>query len=209
MKPTTFKLIWSRLNGIARHGKDGCLVAPSFIRSAATRDILTVCGALAGLFCVAGIGVTHAQSENPYSVIYDEPTRVNLGGRWVSADIKFVASRAVARTGTVRLGLVTDISKFIEESEQDLKNWVAANQEPCGERWSAGEPEISFPPSAIRFALDLELEVWNCGLRGKGKPGLLTKGAGRVDVTLDPSAWKLVRHLERNAIECSLDAFAA
>ena len=131
-------------------------------------------------------GAAIAQGPEGYDRIYDEPTNVNLGGRPVVADIELYIDPEKAAEGDLRLALVTDVTKFIAETESDLENWVATNQERCGERWDAGTPVIEFPSGAIRFALDLELEVWNCGWNGKGDPGRVADGAGRVDVTLEP-----------------------
>jgi len=130
----------------------------------------------------------HAAAQGPdgYEAIYDEPTSVNLGGRPVSADIAFYVDRAAAEQDDLRLALVTDVTKFVEETESDLENWVAAHQQRCGERWSAGDPLIDFPSGAIRFALYLEYEMWNCGWNGKGKPGRFAHEAGKIDVTLEP-----------------------
>jgi len=127
-----------------------------------------------------------AQAPDGYEEFYSAPTDANLGGRPVVADIALYADIGAAASGDLRIALVTDVTKFIEETERDLENWVAARQERCGERWGAGESLIDFPPDAIRFALDLEVELWNCGWNGKGDPGRLAREAGRIDVTLDP-----------------------
>ena len=137
---------------------------------------------LAALFISAS---AWAQAPEGYEEFYSAPTGANLGGRPVVADIALYADMAAAANGDLRIALVTDVTKFIEETERDLENWVAARQDRCGERWGAGEPLIDFPPDAIRFALDLELELWNCGWNGKGEPGRLAREAGRIDVTLD------------------------
>lgn len=133
---------------------------------------------------VAFFDAARAQAPAGYAEIYNEPTNVNLGGRWVVADIALYADTPQA--GELRLALVTDVTKFIEETGRDLENWVAARQDRCGERWDAGEPQISFPGDAIRFVLDLEYEMWSCGLGGQGAPGRIAREAGRIDVTLDP-----------------------
>ncbi|WDI30680.1 hypothetical protein PUV54_12015 [Hyphococcus flavus] len=125
-----------------------------------------------------------AQGPSGYFEIYNEPTNVNLGGRWVVADIALYAD--TPKTNELSVALVTDVTKFIDETERDLENWVATNQERCGERWGAGEPQISFPENAIRFVLDLEYERWSCGLFGRGEPGRVGRTAGRIDITLDP-----------------------
>jgi hypothetical protein len=126
------------------------------------------------------------QGPDGFAQIYSEPTNVNLGGRWVVADIALYADMAAAERDDLRLALVTDVTKFIDETENDLRNWIATHQERCGNRWGAGEPLIEFPEGAIRFALELELEVWNCGWNGNGEPGRLTRETGTVDVTLQP-----------------------
>lgn len=127
-----------------------------------------------------------AQGPDGFALIYDEPTDVNLGGRPVVADIAFYVDEDAASRGDLQLALVTDVTKFVEETERDLENWIAAHQNRCGERWGAGAPRIAFPPGQIRFALYLEYEMWNCGLRGRGTPGRLAREAGKIDVTLDP-----------------------
>ena len=141
--------------------------------------ILAVCGVLNFL-----LAPVHAQAPLGYAEVYSEPTRVNLGGRWVVADVAFYGDTPQANE--LRLALVTDVTKFIEETERDLKHWVATNQQRCGERWKAGEPKISFPDNAIRFELDLEYEMWSCGLFGRGEPGRVGRTAGRIDITMDP-----------------------
>ncbi len=132
----------------------------------------------------AFLGGALAQGPDGYTEIYNEPTDVNLGGRWVVADIALYAETPGANE--LRLALVTDVTKFIDETERDLENWVATHQERCGDRWGAGAPEISFPENAIRFVLELEYELWNCGLLRRGTPGRMAREAGRIDVTLDP-----------------------
>ena len=142
-----------------------------------------------------------AQAPAGYEAFYDEATRVNLGGRWVVADITLYADMAAAHQGDLNVALVTDVTEFIAEVETDLENWVATNQERCGERWAAGDPLIEFPTGAIRFALELELEVWNCGWNGKGEPGRFTHEAGKVDVTLEP-------YVEDGKLQSRLSAFS-
>lgn len=159
-------------------------------------------GSLLGLVwlaCVFTSAPASAQAPAGYTEIYNEPTDVNLGGRWVVADIALYAD--TPRTNELRLALVTDVTKFIEETERDLENWVATHQERCGERWGAGEPQISFPESSIRFVLDLEYEMWNCGLRGRGEPGRIAREAGRIDVTLDP-------YVEDGKLQARLGSFS-
>jgi len=130
----------------------------------------------------------HAQAPAGYEPIYNAPTRVNMGGRPVTADIILYADRAAAKKGDLKLVLETDVTRFIADVEKDLENWVAAHQDRCGQRWRAGKPVIDFPGGAIRFALDVELEVWNCGWNGKGEPGRMMLEGGRVDATLVPAA---------------------
>jgi hypothetical protein len=121
-----------------------------------------------------------------FTTIYDAPTKVNLAGRPVIADIALHADQAAAKTGSLKLALTTDVTKFVDETETDLKNYIAGRYNECGERWTSGEPKISFPNNAIRFQLDLTIEYWQCGWNGKGKPGRLTRDGGSVDVTLIP-----------------------
>lgn len=147
---------------------------------------IALSGALALLTGCLSAAAAEAQAPAGFEQIYSEPTNVNLGGRWVVADIALYADKEAAKRDDLRLALVTDVTKFIDETENDLKNWIAAHQERCGNRWGAGEPLIEFPNGAIRFALELELEVWNCGWNGKGEPARLAHEAGRVDVTLQP-----------------------
>ncbi len=141
---------------------------------------------LAFLSCLSFNAHAAAQAPAGYEEFYNEPTRVNLGGRWVIANIALYADMAAAHQGDLNIALVTDVTDFIAETERDLEVWILTNRERCGERWSAGEPLIEFPAGAIRFALALELEVWNCGWNGKGKPGRMARESGKVDVTLEP-----------------------
>lgn len=136
------------------------------------------------LFALAGAQAAGAPAS--YKKIYDAPTRVNMGGRPVTAEIAVYADDAAARDGDLRIALVTDVTKFIKETERDLENWIATHRADCGERWAAGEPLIGFPAGAIRFALDLEYEYWNCGWNGKGKPWRMARETGSIDVTLIP-----------------------
>lgn len=140
------------------------------------------------VFALAVPAVALAAPPAGYEAIYDAPTRVNMGGRPVIADIALYADRAAAKNGDLKLVLETDVTDFIVDVEKDLEKWVAAHQDQCGQRWNAGKPLIDFPKGAIRFALDIELEVWNCGWDGKGEPGRMMLETGRVDVTLVPSA---------------------
>ena len=120
------------------------------------------------------------------STIYDAPTKVNLAGRPVIADIALHGDMAAAKTGVLKLALTTDVTKFVDETENDLKNYIAGRYNDCGERWTSGEPKITFPNNAIRFELNLTIEYWQCGWNGKGKPGRMTRDGGSVDVTLIP-----------------------
>lgn len=129
-----------------------------------------------------------AAAPKGFETIYDAPTRVNMGGRPVTADIIIYADLAAAKKGDLRLVLETDVTRFIADVENDLEKWVAARQDRCGQRWNAGKPVIDFPAGAIRFALDIELEVWSCGWNGKGEPGRMMLETGRIDVTLIPAA---------------------
>ncbi|MEZ5920529.1 MAG: hypothetical protein R3C60_04170 [Parvularculaceae bacterium] len=118
--------------------------------------------------------------------IYEGPTDVNLGGRPVVADIALHADMNAAAKGVRRVALVTDVTPFVADTERDLETWVAAHQERCGERWSAGKPIIDFPPGAISFALHIELAYYTCGLNGQGEPSQLTVEGGDVSVVLKP-----------------------
>ena len=60
---------------------------------------------------------------------------------------------------------------------------------------------IAFPPGAIRFALDLEVELWNCGWNGKGQPRRYAREGGTVDVTLEP-------FVEDGKLQARLEAFS-
>ncbi len=123
-----------------------------------------------------------------YEKIYDAPTRVNMGGRPVTAEIALHTDRAAAKKGDLRLVLTTDVTDFIVDTERDLEKWVATHQERCGQRWAAGKPQISFPDGAIRFALDIEYSLWNCGWNGRSDPSRMALETGRIDVTLIPAA---------------------
>ena len=130
-------------------------------------------------------GAAAAQPPAGYEKVYGAPTKVNLGGRPVIADIEFHLD-TTARQGGLRLALVTDVTKFVTETEQDLQNWIAARRNDCGERWKSGKPRISFPENAIRFAIYLEIEYWSCGWNGKGTPTRFAQETGTIDVTLVP-----------------------
>jgi hypothetical protein len=117
---------------------------------------------------------------------YSGPTKVNLAGRPVIADIALHADMNAAKAGDLKVALTTDVTKFVDETETDLKNYIKGRYNECGERWRSGDPFIGFPNNAIRFKLDLEVEFWQCGFDGKGKPGRLTQDGGTVDLTLIP-----------------------
>ena len=143
------------------------------------------------IFAVAALSLcaaAAAAAPDGYEQFYDAPTRVNMGGRPVTAKIALYADRAAAKQGDLKIALVTDVTDFIADVEKDLEKWVAAHQDRCGQRWNAGKPIIDFPAGAIRFALDIELEVWNCGWNGKGEPGRMMLETGKIDVTLLPAA---------------------
>lgn len=142
-----------------------------------------VLGVLAALALTGGAG---AQPWIGHEVIYEWPTPVNLAGRPVVADIALHADMNSAAKKILRIALVTDVTKFVAQTETDLENWIATRQAECGERWKAGEPLIDFPQGAIRFAVDLEIEFWTCGAGGKAAPSRLARETGRVDVTLVP-----------------------
>ncbi|GJL93880.1 MAG: hypothetical protein DHS20C05_02850 [Hyphococcus sp.] len=144
-----------------------------------------------------------AEGPEGFDAIYDEPTKVNLGGRPVIADIAYYVNKEAAEDGDLQLALVTDVTKFITETERDLKNWVATRQDRCGERWSAGDPVIAFPPGAIQFSLELNIELWNCGWNGRGEPSRLAREGGKVEVILQPYVkdGKLQAYLEEFSID--------
>lgn len=139
-----------------------------------------------------------AGAPDGYEKFYDAPTRVNMGGRPVVAEIALYADMDAAMQGQLDIALVTDVTSFIEETERDLETWIAAHQDDCGERWDAGEPIIGFPRGAVRFALNLEYEYWNCGWNGKGRPWRAIRETGNIDVTIAPdiSEGKLQARLE-------------
>lgn len=155
------------------------------------------------LFAVLSLAATARAAlaaPSGFATIYDAPTRVNMGGRPVTADIILATDQQAAAKGDLRLALVTDVTDFIADVEKDLEKWVATHQDACGQRWAAGEPYIGFPKGAIRFALEIELELWNCGWNGKGDPSLMTTERGKVDVTLNP-------YVEGGRLQASLGDF--
>ena len=127
-----------------------------------------------------------AGAPDGFEKFYDSPTRVNMGGRPVVAEIALYADMNAADRGRLNIALVTDVTKFIEETESDLENWVSTHRNECGERWAAGDPIIGFPRGDIRFALNLEYEFWNCGWNGKGDPWRAVRETGSFDITLAP-----------------------
>ncbi len=127
-----------------------------------------------------------AQPWIGHVVIYEGPTPVDLAGRPVVADIALHADMNSAAKKILRVALLADVTKFVAQTETDLENWIANRKADCGERWRAGEPLIDFPQGAIRFAVDLEIEYWTCGVDGKARPSRLARETGRVDVTLIP-----------------------
>ena len=139
-----------------------------------------------GIFSLLVSSGALAQAPEGYETIYDAPTKVNLGGRPVIADIAYHTDRTAASQNDLRLVLTTDVTKFVDQTETDLQNWIAARRQDCGERWSSGEPKIEFPPNAIGFSLSLELEYWTCGWNGKSEPSLLTRETGSIEVTIIP-----------------------
>ena len=157
--------------------------------------------ALAAAFAaLAPFNLAAAQPWLGHKVIYDAPTNVNMGGRPVIADIALHADMNAAAKGVTRVALVTDVTKFIVDVEKDLAKWIAAHQDPCGERWAAGKPTIDFPDGAIRFAVDIDVELWTCGLNGAGEPRRLTREGGDVDVTLLP-------YVEDGKLQARIGAF--
>ncbi|MEZ5918148.1 MAG: hypothetical protein R3C40_11405 [Parvularculaceae bacterium] len=165
------------------------------------RKSLAMIAAGAVLSAGASAQTVVGQTLVGHSTVYDEATRVNLGGRWVVADISLLSDDNALDHDRIRLALVTDVTKFIAETQTDLENWIAAHQERCGQRWGAGDPVIDFPPGEIRFALELELEVWNCGWNGQADPSRLAREAGFVDVTLEP-------FVENGRLQARLVSFA-
>lgn len=150
------------------------LAASSVFLSAAAAPATT---APAPAYAVAPAGMT---------TFYKGPTKVNLAGRPVVADIALHADMPAAAKGQLKIALTTDVTKFVKETEDDLKNYIAGRTNECGERWSSSEPEITFPSNSIRFRMSLTIEYWQCGWNGKSPPGRLTRDGGNVDVTLVP-----------------------
>ena len=155
----------------------------------------------AALLWLTGLAGAAAQGPAGFEAFYEGPTNVNLGGRPVVADIALYADMKAAERGDLRIALVTDVTPFIEETEQDLKNWVATNQNRCGERWHAGEPYIGFPAGALRLALYIELSVWNCGWNGKADPSRFALEGGKIDLTLN-------YYVEDGKLQASLGDFS-
>jgi hypothetical protein len=128
----------------------------------------------------------YAEPPAGMTTFYQGPTKVNLAGRPVVADIALHADIAAAARGALKIALTTDVTKFVDETENDLKAYIAGRTNECGERWTSSEPEIGFPSNSIRFRMELTVEYWQCGWNGKGTPGRLTRDGGKVDVTLVP-----------------------
>lgn len=156
---------------------------------------------LAGAGALFAASFAEAEAPAGYQPIYASPTRVNMGGRPVTADIALYADLKAAKAGDLRLALVTDVTDFIADVEKDLEKWVATHQERCGQRWAAGKPLIEFPTGAIRFALDIEFEIWTCGWNGEAEPSMLALETGSVDVTLNP-------FIDAGKLQASLGDFA-
>ena len=154
----------------------------------------------AAMLALAGSALA-ADAPSGMTTFYDAPTKVNLGGRPVVADIALHSDRELERLGLLRVALTTDVTKFVTETEQDLVNWIAARQQECGERWSSSAPEITFPGGDIRFAIDLEIEMWTCGLNGKSPPARLARDGGSVEVTLTP-------YVEDGRLQARLNSFS-
>lgn len=138
----------------------------------------------AAIFALSGAAL--AGAPDGYVQFYDAPTRVNMGGRPVVADIALYANTQTSPASDLEIALITDVSKFIDETQRDLENWIATHRNECGERWAAGDPVINFPQGAIRFALELEYEYWNCGWNGKSEPWRAIRETGNIDVTIVP-----------------------
>lgn len=135
-----------------------------------------------------------------FTQFYAAPTKVNMAGRPVVADIALSADMAAVKKGDLRVNLTTDVTKFVDQTEKDLKAYIAGRVERCGERWSSNEPEIAFPNNAIRFRIGIVVEFWQCGLDGKAKPARMTRDSGTIDVTLQP-------YVEQGKLQARLGAF--
>ena len=133
---------------------------------------------------LASNSTAFAGAPEGYEKFYDAPTRVNMGGRPVTAEIALYADEI--SQARLNVALVTDVTEFIEETERDLETWIATHRQECGERWAAGEPLIGFPKGSIRFALELEYEYWSCGWNGQGRPWRAIRETGNIDVTIIP-----------------------
>lgn len=135
-----------------------------------------------------------------FTPFYAAPTKVNLAGRPVVADIALSADMAALKKGDLRVDLTTDVTKFVDQTEKDLKAYIAGRVERCGERWSSNQPEIAFPANAIRFRIAIVVEYWQCGLDGKARPARMTRDAGAIDVTLEP-------YVDQGRLQARLGAF--
>lgn len=129
-----------------------------------------------------------AQTDAPdgYETFWDEPTRVNLAGRPVLADIALHFHQSKIERDDLDIALTTDVTKFVVETERDLENWINARRERCGERWGAENAEISFPDGNIRFQMKIIFEYYQCGLRGNADPSAIAHESGQIDVVLEP-----------------------
>ena len=152
---------------------------------------LTVFASLA-----AALSAPIASAQEP-TLIYSEPTQVNMGGRPVTADIDLYTNPS----DTITVLLVTDITKFIVETQEDLKAFVASRYNRCGERLQTSDPIIEFPADRIRFRLDLDYEVWNCGLLGDSEPRRVIRETIDLDV-------KLLPQIEDGKLQAYLDSFS-
>lgn len=128
----------------------------------------------------------YARPPAGMTTFYQGPTKVNLAGRPVVADIALHADMEAAAKGALKIALTTDVTKFVDETESDLKTYIAGRYSECGERWTSSDPDIAFPSNSIRFRMELTVEYWQCGWNGKSPPSRLTRDGGKVDVTLVP-----------------------
>lgn len=153
------------------------------------RSVLAL--AATGLFLSAAAAPSapapaYAKPPAGMTTFYSGPTKVNLAGRPVVADIALHADMTAAAKGALKVALTTDVTKFVAETQADLKAYIAGRYNDCGERWTSSDPEISFPSNSIRFRMELTIEYWQCGWNGKSPPSRLTRDGGKVDVILAP-----------------------
>jgi hypothetical protein len=151
-------------------------------RIAAFAALAVIC--CAGAAAPAAPIAPYARPPAGLTTFYAGPTKVDLAGRPVIADIALHADMAAAQKGALKIALTTDVTTFVDQTEKDLKDYIAGRTSACGERWSSNEPEISFPADSIRFTMEIAVEFWQCGLDGKAKPARMTRDGGRIDVTL-------------------------